>query len=623
LETILPAASYIIQGARSRPPAVRSIFEEALSMKKTALAALLAFILPFFAAGQTPPAAKKAEDFSKTLVKIDKLEAPPAGIKAGFDAISAKASVSMLTFIASDLLEGREAGTRGYQLAAEYAASLFGLWGLTPIGDYAPRSFSMAQYFSGTTTPAKPAEKTYWQEFPLQETIETSSRMSLEVRNGQAVLNREFQAGADYSSLSATGDALAAPVVFAGYGVTNKDAKYDDFKNIDVKGKIVMILATSPLFLPVKAPAAGAMPAMSMSGMSPKIEAMAKRGPAAILMVNPAAQDMARYKSLIPAKSVPDESPIVRKPYRRMSIPGSAVPLSWDKPAVIQISNRTADAILAAAGRTLEAAKKTIDEAKKPASFDIPGATLTIASTLKTQMARGINVVGMIEGSDPALKSEAIVIGAHLDHTGRFEDYVYNGSDDNGSGSVGVLDLARAFAANPQKPKRTIIFALWTAEEKGLLGSEYFVKNPPLPKLKTVTYLNFDMMSRAYDEKSLAFASRTMGLPSSPEFLKAITPANFMLINFNEGSGLGDVARQVDRYVGLDLYLREAKASSIAFGDSDHSSFYEQKIPWLWPFSAVTTDLHQTSDSVDKASGELMEKVSKLMYGIAWVVADK
>jgi hypothetical protein len=598
-------------------------------MRKSALIACIAaaLVLSAVAQTQTPPATtgsqSKTEDFAKNLVKVAKPEAPPADIKAGFDTIGAKSSLAMLTYIASDLMEGREAGTRGYQLAAEYAASLFGLWDLKPIGDMASRPFSMAQFMSGATAPARPTEKTYWQEFPLVETLETSSRMALEVKNGQAVLNREFQTGADYSSISPTGDVLTAPVVFVGYGLTDKDAKYDDFKDIDVKGKIVMVLSASPSFLSLKPTPAGAAPVMSTPGMSPKIEALSKRGPAAILMANPAGSDIARYKSLMPAKSVPDESPIIHKPYHRMSLPGAAVPLPWAKPSVIQISNRTADAILAAAGRTLEAAKKKIDDAKKPASFDIPGAALTIASTLKTQMARGINVIGMIEGSDPALKSETVVIGAHLDHTGKFEDYIFNGADDNGSGSVGVLNLARAFAANPKKPKRTIIFALWTAEEKGLLGSAYFVKNPPQPGLKTVAYLNFDMMSRAYDEKSLAFAARTMGVPSSPEFLKAITPANFMLINFNDGSGLGDAAREADRYVGLDLYLRAAKTGSLSFGDSDHSSFNALKIPWLWPFSAVTENLHQTSDSVDKASGELMEKTSKLMYGIAWTLADK
>ena len=375
-------------------------------MRKLALSVFMALILVFSIAAQTATQVQvegralggeqaKAEDFSKNLVKVAKPEAPPADIKAGFDTISAKSSLSLLTFIASDLLEGREAGTRGYQVAAEYAASLFGLWDLTPIGDLAPRTMSMAQFMSGATAPARPAEKTYWQEFPLMETLETSSRMALEVRNGQAVLNREFQTGADYSSISPTGDVLTAPVVFVGYGADDKDAKYDDFKGIDVKGKIVMVLSSAPPFISVKSPAppqpggAGPIIVMGSGPGGPKIDALSKRGPAAILMVNPVGRDMDRYKSLIPAKSVPDESPIIRKPSRRMSIPGAAVPLPWSKPAVIQISNRTADAILAAAGRTLEAAKKKIDDAKKPASFDVPGATLTIASTVKTQMARG------------------------------------------------------------------------------------------------------------------------------------------------------------------------------------------------------------------------------------------
>ena len=143
-------------------------------MRKPFLTVLIALVLAFSLGAQTATqvqvegrplgaAPAKAEDYAKYLVKAAKPEAPPADIKAGFDTISAKASLSMLTFIASDLLEGREAGTRGYQLAAEYGASLFGLWGLTPIGDMAGRSMSMAQFMSGAATAPRAPEKTYWQ----------------------------------------------------------------------------------------------------------------------------------------------------------------------------------------------------------------------------------------------------------------------------------------------------------------------------------------------------------------------------------------------------------------------------------------------------------------------------
>ncbi len=590
-------------------------------MRKTVFAVLIAFLLPLASIGQTNPPAK-AVDFSKSLVKVAKPEPVPAGIRPGFETITAKVSLSMLTFIASDLMEGREAGTRGYQLAAEYAASLFGLWGLTPLGDAAARRYGLAQILSGAADSEVPPEKTFWQEFPLQETLETSTRMALDIRHGPAALNREFKAGVDYTSIVATGDILTAPVVFAGYGLTDAAAKYDDFKGLDVKGKVVLILAPDPPFIPKKeAPRTSG--GIVWYDTPAKIEALFKRGPAAVLTVNPASPDMARYKSLLPAKSVPDEEPIIRQVFHSWTLPGEAVPMPWDKPALIRISNRTADAIMAAAGRTIATAQKAIDETGKPASFDVPGAALTIASTLNPPLDLGLNDDGRIEGSDPALKDECLVIGAHLDHEGRVDDYIYNGADDNGSGSVGVLNLARAFAANPQKPKRTIVFALWTGEEKGLLGSKYFAEHPPLRQRKIITYLNFDMMSRPYDEKSLAFASRMMDLPSSAEFLKAVTPANFMLINFSQASGLGQLAREADRYVGLDLYLREFTASTLSFGDSDHSSFKRRGIPWLWPFSAVTADLHQTSDSTDKVSGELMAKTSRLMYAIAWAVADR
>jgi Zn-dependent M28 family amino/carboxypeptidase len=290
----------------------------------------------------------------------------------------------------------------------------------------------------------------------------------------------------------------------------------------------------------------------------------------------------------------------------------------------VTITPGAADRILEAAGMKLEDLKKKIETSKKPASREIPGALVTMTSTLKTQMVRGINVVGVIEGSDPALKNEAVVIGAHLDHEGRWEDYIYNGADDNGSGSVGVLNLARAFAANPQKPKRTLVFCLWCGEEEGLLGSKYFVANPPtLLKAKIVSYLNFDMMSRPYDEKSMAFAGRMMEFSYGPEFIKKVKPANFVPVSFPGGAGFGEIIRAANQYVGLDVYVREAKRTDVGFGDSDHTSFHEAKIPWVWPFTAVTEDLHQTSDSADKVSGELMEKVSKLMYVIAWLAADK
>jgi hypothetical protein len=432
---------------------------------------------------------------------------------------------------------------------------------------------------------------------------------------------------------AATGDTLIGPVVFVGYGVGDK--AFDEFKGLDVKGKIVLMIAGMPDFLPAEVKAKYPMPSLAppppgsaqggpAAARVDRIDDLHRRGAAAVLLIRAFGSETDRWRSLMPRKSVNDEGPIIRRTYRRVSLPGEIEKTPWARSAVVTITPGAADRVLEAAGLTLENVKKRIETTKKPASLELPGMSVTLTSTVKTQAIRGINVVGVIEGSDPDLKKEAVVIGAHLDHEGRWEDYIYNGSDDNGSGSVGVLNLARAFAANPQKPKRTLVFCLWCGEEKGLLGSEYFVANPPrLLQAKMAAYLNFDMISRTYDERSIAFAGRMMDFPAGPDLLKLIKPSNFVPVSFPAGAPYGEIIRAANKYVGLDVYVREAKRTDVGFGDSDHTSFHEAKIPWIWPFTAVTENLHQTSDSVDKASGELMEKVSRLMFVIAWMIAEK
>jgi len=603
-------------------------------MKKIALSILTIVLLSFSVSAQVPAPAAKPDDRAKNLDLVEKTAPIPETFKTGFDTISAKDSLAMLTFIASDLLEGRETGTRGFQAAAEYGASMFGLAKLKPVGDMPTRSFGMAQMLGGSAAPQKPLENTYLQEFPLVETTETSTALSLETRLGGSVRTHTFRPVVDYQGMAALGDTLSGPVVFVGYGIGEKGAGFDEFKGIDVKGKIVMLIAGVPDFLSKDVKAKYPMPGMSQAAPAgsggpaakpvDRIQDLRQRGAAAVLVIRAGGRDIDRWRSLMPQKSVNDESPIIRKPYHRVSLPGEIEETPWSRSAVVTITPGTADRILEAAGMKLEDVKKKIEASKKPASVEVPGATVTMTSTLKTTTIRGINVISVLEGSDPALKGEAVVIGAHLDHTGRWEDYIYNGADDNGSGSVGVLNLARAFAANPQKPKRTLVFCLWCGEEEGLLGSKYFVANPPpLLKAKIVAYLNFDMMSRTYDEKSIAFAGRMMNFPYGPDFIKRIKLANFVPVSFPEGAAFGETIRAANQYVGLDVYVRETKRSDVGFGDSDHTSFHQAKIPWVWPFTAVTENLHQTSDSVDKVSGELMEKVSKLMYVIAWMTAEK
>jgi Zn-dependent M28 family amino/carboxypeptidase len=185
------------------------------------------------------------------------------------------------------------------------------------------------------------------------------------------------------------------------------------------------------------------------------------------------------------------------------------------------------------------------------------------------------------------------------------------------------MNLARAFAMNPEKPKRTVVFCLWTGEEEGLLGSRYYVRNPPFPIDKTVAYINLDMISRPYDEKAIVRLGRMFNFQPGPELMKKIKPADFLPISFAAGAGLGDVFREADRHIGLSLFLRESTSNERGGGGSDHSSFSAAKVPWAFCIAAMTEDYHQTSDSVEKTSGDLMEKISRLVYVAAYNIADR
>jgi hypothetical protein len=607
-------------------------------MKKYVLSGLLIVFLVFVLGAQTPPPPQqpKPEDIQKNLHLVEKTQPAPEKMKIGFESITAKDSLAMLSYLSSDLMEGRETATRGYQLAAEYAASLFSLWKLKPAGD-APGMdrFQMMRRMGPEERPSTPQEKSYLQEFVMKEISNASTEITLEVRTGAQIKTRSFQSGVDFMSMPSTSGSLEAPVVFAGYGITEKEIGWDDFKNLDIKGKIVLIISEAPGKDDPKSPfqkkelkekyfppaAFGPFP-RARGGFS-KTQEIAKLGPAAILQVQNSVKDSDMYKGFAAPRRISDDRPIINKPRRRLMIPGAGPEMPWESAPVITITREMANAILASTGQKIDDLKKKIEDANKPVSMEVPGTNLSLATTVKTTLVRGSNILAYLEGSDPGLKNEVIVIGGHLDHLGKWEDYVFNGADDNGSGSVGVLNLARAFVTNPEKPKRSVLFCLWTGEEEGLLGSRYYVQNPAFPLDKTVAYINLDMISRPYDERSITRMARMMNVPDSSELVKKIRPANFLSVSFSAGAGWADILRSADEYVGFDLFLREAGGQDRGMGGSDHSSFASAKVPWVFYMAAMTEDYHQTSDSVDKVSGETIEKISRLVYLTAYALADK
>jgi Peptidase family M28 len=609
-------------------------------MKKSALAVFIVLCLVFGLSAQTQhaqqPPQQKPEDIQKNLVQVEKTQVVPDKMKPGFESITAKDSIAMLTYIASDLMEGRETTTRGYRLAAEYAASLLALWKLKPGGDQPSMGRMMMGLPFGPEGPRQtPPERSFLQEFAMREITDSTTVISLDLKVSGLNKTRTFHSGVDFRGTMPGSDSFTAPVVFAGYGISEKAAGYEDFKDLDVKGKIVMILTEAPgkdnpdspfqknKELKEKYAPVSPMMMMRRGGGFSKTQEITKLGAVAILQVQSSVKDSEMVNDLARPRPVSDERPIIHRERRRLMLPGATERMPWEGSPTLTITREMANAVLEGSGQKIEELKQKIDTTLKPASMEIPGTRLSITTTAKTALVTCRNVIGYIEGSDPNLKNEAVVIGAHLDHNGMGGEYIFNGADDNGSGSVGVLNLAHAFATNSEKPKRSVVFCLWTGEEEGLLGSRYYVQNPLYPMDKTMAYFNMDMISRPFTEQSLSRGARMLRIPVDNEAFKKVKASNLLSVSFSAEAGFADALRSADQFVGLDLYFRESGKNERGMGDSDDFSFASAQVPWLSVITSIHEDYHQTSDSVEKASGEMIEKVSRLAFLTTYALADK
>lgn len=610
-------------------------------MKKRFLYVVLLLFLTAAVQAQAPQQQQmKPEEVQRALDLVQSPQPVPDKYKAGFEAITAKDMLAVLAYLSSDWMEGRETGTRGYAMAADYAVSLFKLWGIKPGGDQ-PRA-AMGRFMrTAQTAPAAPPERSYLQEFSLKEITDVRSSLTVEVKKGETLGVKTFEAGVDFMNMGRSTMNLSGPVVFIGYGIKEPSIGWDEFKGLNVKGKVVLVLSEAPGKDDPKSPFQQkkelkdkyfpAGPAMPMppafvrqagGGRFNKLAEIAKLGPSVILVVQNTGKDSDVYNALSMVRQPSDDRPIVNRPRRRLTIPGAG-PSEFESAApTINITREIANTILGTSGQTIDDLKKKIESTYKPASCDLAGVKVTVESTAKVALVRTMNVIGYIEGSDPKLKDEVFVVGGHFDHLGRWQDYIYNGSDDNGSGSVGVMFIARALAMNPVKPKRTVVFCLWTGEEEGLLGSRYYTQNPAFPIAKTVGYLNYDMISRAFDQQTISRYTRQLTVPGAEELTKKIRAPEFVTVNLTKGTGFYELQKEMNKYVGLDLFMREAEVG-VGGGGSDHSSFASVKVPYVYYMTAMHPDYHQTSDSVEKASGDLLAKVTRLGFLTVFAYADK
>ncbi|MCX7879057.1 MAG: M28 family peptidase [Ignavibacteria bacterium] len=456
-----------------------------------------------------------------------------------------------IRFLASDELEGRYPGTPGNYKAAEFIEQKFGSFGLIPLknGSYR-QNFSFPVRFK-----LKDENYVIWEKLIERPGIPREMWKSIPKKWN---VGEEFQP----MPLSENGT-ITAEVVFAGYGITAKDIGYDDYEGIDVTGKIVIVLTDSAegqpkdeRFLPY-------------SKLSYKAMNAREHGAIGIIFVK-----------------VQSDSANVFYPLRISSLTKSSGILA------IQ-AKRTEIAKFFPKYANLYPVEMEMQKTKKPKSFLIPDTKITISVSLEKETVEIPNIVGMVNGTDQVLKNEYIVVGAHFDHLGWGSEnslyrgrvpQIHNGADDNASGVSALLSLAEKVSRNPLK--RSVIFIAFNAEEEGLRGSSYYVKNSLKPIESTVLMINFDMVGRMQGNKLNVF-----GTGSSTTFDKVI-----------------------DSLALLDTLL--LSKGSEGYGPSDHASFYAAKVPVLFLFTGAHSDYHLPTDDAEKINCDGIEKVVNFAYKI-------
>jgi hypothetical protein len=443
-------------------------------------------------------------------------------------------------FLADDLREGRGPGTKGLDAAAEYIATVFREAGLT----------------------TAPGAAGFFQAFTIPGTARLKEGVALAVDLPGDAADLAGKLKEDFTPLvrGGEGNLADAPVVFAGYGITAKDdglkLDYDDYRDLDVKGKVVLIVRREPQQKREDSPFAGAQ-ATTYSGLRHKARNAAEHGAAGVLLVNDAATVAGGKDELMDFAASDGD--------------GSGPPF-------VMITRAMADAILAGAGEPkLAELEEAIDKELKPVSRALKDVTIDLAVAVDRQPIPVKNVVGVLEGSGPDA-DETIVVGAHYDHLGfggsgslSFGSRdIHNGADDNASGTALMMELARRLARRADPLPRRVVFMAFSGEERGLLGSRHYVEHPLFPLKDTVAMLNFDMVGRLNSGSEIT----VFGAGTSPGF---------------EGLVKALAASQ-----GLKPTIVEGTA--MQFNASDHASFYYKDIPVIFTFTGTHADYHRPSD---------------------------
>jgi hypothetical protein len=492
------------------------------------------------------------------------------------DGITAAQLRNYLEFIASDELEGRDTPSRGLDIAAMYIADHLKQWGIKPAGD----------------------NGTYFQRFPLK-------RNKIDAFNTRFELNgQNFVYGEDFLSSYTPANVSGSQIVYASHGWVIKGKNINPYQGIDVKDKIVVVTNSLPkgvTFADLQQGKPGE------DWMSPPMYAQANGAKAVIAFGT--FGNLANWQG---SKWTQTEKGGLEfgKPQVQITVP------------TITVTPRVIAALFAGekTGGGNIYTKAVMQDYVEP--FELkPTKKVSLSVAVKSEETHSQNVVGVLEGSDPVLKNEYVAIGAHYDHVGMNpfapgDDKIWNGADDDGSGTVSVLSIAEAFAKSAQRPKRSILFIWHAGEEKGLWGSQYFTDNPTVPIGSIITELNIDMIGRAQQPGDENPANKA--LPKLGEV--------FVIGSRMMSTELGDLSEATNKsFLNLAYNYKydDPNDPEQFFYRSDHFNYARKGVPIIFYMDGSHADYHQPSDSIEKIDFANMEKIARTIFATGWELANR
>jgi hypothetical protein len=484
--------------------------------------------------------------------------------KIGYESINVANLKSHLTILASDSLEGRETTYPGQKKAANYIADIFKNLNLKAIGD------------SGT----------YFQHFDVEVTrVDPKTKIITDVDG----VKKNFKWGTDFISEAAKDTVVSGHAVFVGF----TDTELDSSAKANLAGKIVFVLIGKKNFASDTSKAATIRRLYAVrrdAGAAAALMIPDMEGPATFQKALEMMSDWGSDKGTMRMK---DSTTQVRQQFIRFLV-----------------SPELAETVLKSSGKSLQRLKNEalLDSQFTPVFID--NGTVTISSRSIHETKQIENVLGFLPGSDPDLQSQVVIFTAHYDHLGRSRTGVlYPGADDDGSGTVMILELAKAFATNPMKPKRSMLFMTLVGEEKGLFGSKYYTNNPIIPLENTTADLNIDMIGRI---DTIHEANKDTNYTYVIGSDKISLELDSLLRSANNES----------QHLALDYTYNGEHDPDKFYYRSDHYNFAKNGVPIIFFFDGVHRDLHKPTDTVDKILFARMAKIGRMIYDLGWRLAN-